>query len=504
MHVRSTRLIPAALAAALCCAPAAHASTTQESLVEDELQMLQAGPVARERALDDVVALGADGVRALVPWRDIAPAPTARARPAGFDPADPSAYPAARWDRLDDLVRGVRARGLALLLSPSTPIPAWASRCGGSVRKRSLCRPRARQYGAFLRALGARYSGAYADENQRRGVLPRVARWSFSNEPNQPGWLRPQFARRRGVAYPAAAVTYRAMVRAGLRGLRATGHGADQTLLGETSPIGRLTGRLATRPVPPAAFIRTLLCIDAAGRALRGRAARRAGCRRFAPLRVTGFAHHPYTRGGSKPPLTRGEPATEITISSKGRLTRLLDAGGRHRRIPAGLPIHYTEYGFQTNPPDLLFGVPPARQAEYMNQSDWIAYRDPRIRTVGQYKLVDDTVVSSFQSGLRSRDGIAKPAYDAYRLPLWITRKGAARLRVYGQVRPLAAGARARVELQNAAFGGEFRTVATIAVRSVNGTFLTTVPRREGRWRLRWTPPAGEPLLSRAAVPVAR
>ena len=275
-------------------------------------------------------------------------------------------------------------------------------------------------------------------------MLPPVRRWSFSNEPNQPSWLRPQFARSGGITYPAAAVAYRAMVRGGIAGLRASGHGGDQMLLGETSPIGRETGRLATRPVPPAAFIRTLLCMDAGGDRLRGKAAAVRGCKAPRPLRVTGFAHHPYTQGGSQPPLTRGRRATEITISSAGRLARLLDAGARLRRIPKLLPIHYTEHGFQTNPPDLLFGVSPARQAEYINQSDWIAYRDRRIRTVAQYKLIDDTVVSSFQSGLRFFDGVPKPAFDAYRLPLWVKRKGAARLRVYGQVRPLAARRRRR------------------------------------------------------------
>ena len=247
---------------------------------------------------------------------------------------------------------------------------------------------------------------------------------------------------------------------AGIAGLRASGHGGDQMLLGETGPIGRVSGRLATRPVPPAAFIRTLLCIDRDGDALRGKAAAVSDCAQPRRLRVTGFAHHPYSQGGSKPPETRGKRATEITISSVGRLKRVLDAGARRGRIPKSLPIHYTEYGFQTNPPDLLFGVSPARQAEYINQSDWIAYRDKRIRTVAQYKLVDDTVVSSFQSGLRFWDGLPKPAYGAYRLPLWVTRKGLSRLRVYGQVRPLAGGATTRLQLQNAALGaGPFRTV---------------------------------------------
>jgi hypothetical protein len=258
--------------------------------------------------------------------------------------------------------------------------------------------------------------------------------------------------------------------------------------------------------VPPAAFIRTLLCLGVDGTALRGRAARVRDCRRPARLRVTGFAHHPYARGGSAPPRTRGDPATEITIGSSHRLERLLDAAARRGRIPAGLPIHYTEHGFQTDPPDPRLGVPLARQAEYLNQSDWIAYRNPRIRTVAQYKLADDPALASFQSGLRFADGSPKPAFDAYRLPLWITRKGPGRLRVYGQVRPLAPGTAARVELQNAPLaGGAFRTVAAIGVRSAANTFVALVARREGRWRLRWAPrDGGPPLLSREAVPAGR
>jgi hypothetical protein len=488
----------------LCCLAvpaAARASATQESLVEDERQMLQAGPIARAQALDDVVALGADGVRAVVRWRDIAPAPNAAQPPAGFDPADPADYPAARWDPLDDLVRGTAARGLALLLSPSTPIPGWASRCVGSATLRRLCAPDAARYGAFLRALGRRYSGAYADENEGGGALPRVSRWSFGNEPNQATWLLPQFAVRAGRTYSAAAVAYRAMVRAGIAALRSTGHRADQLLLGETSPIGRRTGPLARRSTPPATFIRTLLCVDARGRALRGKAAAIRECAGFKRLPVTGFAHHPYAQGGSKRPTFRGDPATEITLGSSGRLKRILDAGAKRGRIPRGLPIHYTEFGFQSNPPDLTFGVSPARQAAYVNQSDWIAYRDPRVRTVAQYKLIDDPIVSSFQSGVRFFDGRPKPAYDAYRLPLWVARKGGARLRVYGQVRPLAPSATARVELQNAPLvGGVFATVARLTVRSGTNAFVRTVPRFEGRFRLRWSPPdGGRPLLSREA-----
>ena len=55
--------------------------------------------------------------------------------------------------------------------------------------------------------------------------------------------------------------------------------------------------------------------------------------------------------------------------------------------------------------------------------------------SVAQYKLIDEAALASFQTGLRFIDGRAKPAYDAYRLPIWVSGRGS-RLRVYGQVRP--------------------------------------------------------------------
>ena len=482
--LRRRRLRAAAFAAFLLClaaaAPAA-ASRTQESIFEDEHALLDRGPAAAALALDEIDALGADTVRSVVVWSRLAP----RA-PAG---SDPRAYPPSAWDPYDDLVRGTRLRGLGLLLSPTTPGPRGASRCRP---RRPACKPSPRAYRAFVTALGRRYSGAYRDENQGGGVLPRVRRWSLLNEPNQPAWLTPQYERRRGRRVAASPVLYRALARAGIAGLRASGHGRDQVLLGETSPIGRTWGSPARRPMPPAEFLRTLFCLGPRGKPLRGSAARRAACAgRFGRLAVAGFAHHPYPRGGSRPPASPPSARGEITISSPRRLTRILDAAARARRIPRRLPVHYTEFGFQTNPPDRIFGVRPARQAAYLNQSDWMAWRDPRVRSVAQYKLVDDVSPASFQSGLRFADGRAKPGYAAYRLPIWVTRR-----QIYGQLRPARNGTRQVVRIQVRRRGGAFRTVKTVTVRSRRGHFVTRLPRRAGTWRLAWGS-----LVSREARP---
>src|SRR4051812_10175174 len=474
----------ALLACALCLGLAAPASASrdQESIFEDEHQLLELGSSAADRSLDDIDALGADTVRSLVLWSRLAPG--GPRRPTGFKAADPRSYPAALWDPYDDLVRGTAARGLGLILSPSTPIPKWASRCKRG--NRSTCKPDPKAYGAFVTALGRRYSGRYRDENQGGGVLPRVRRWSLGNEPNQPGWLTPQYERRRGRLGAGGAVVSRQLARAGIRGMRAAGHGRDQILLGETSPIGRTSGSLARRPIPPLEFLRKLFCVTPHGRRLRGADGKRYGCRRFKKLVVSGFAHHPYQRGGSRPPAAKPQAAGEITISSPSRLRRVLDAAGRAKRIPRRLPVYYTEFGFQTNPPDRIFGVRVGFQGQYINQSDWMAYRDPRVRAVAQYKLVDEASLASFQSGLRFVDGRAKPAYAAYRLPIWVSGRGS-RLRVYCQVRPAANGTPQVVQIQRRPRkGGAYTTVKTVTVRSRYGQFLTRVHKRGGVWRLTW------------------
>ena len=488
-----TRHICLALFALLLMLPAtALGSSTQESVFEDEFELLQNGPARQAAALDEMAGLGADTIRSLVYWQQLAPAPAAKKRPA-FDAANPAAYSAAEWDRYDDLVRGAQARGMSVLLSPSGPIPAWGSGCKGSANARRACRPKAKQFGQFVRALGTRYSGTYADENQGGGVLPRVDRWSIWNEPNQPGWLNPQQSRVRGRTVFTAARMYRSLVRAAISGLRATGHGSDMIMLGETSPIGRASGTLARRPITPGDFVRTLLCLR-----MSGTTARLHGCRGFKRLGVTAFAHHPYTRGGSQPPTFRTLPG-EITIRNAGRLKSLLDAGGRAGRIPRRLPIWYTEYGFQTKVRGDFFGVSDAAQARFINQSDWMAYRDGRIKSVAQYKLVDDQFKQNFQTGLRRFNGSAKPSYDAYRLPLWVSRRGSSRVRVFGQVRPAAPGALETVEIQRGT-GGSFATVHTQQVNSPRGHFLVTLPRGEGKWRLRWAPAnGGAPIFSRVA-----
>ena len=171
-------LAVAAACAALPTAPAL-AAPDQLSLIEDEKLMLESGPAVQAQALDEAEALGADVIRANVIWSKFAPSPTSKRKPKGFTGKDPAAYPAGTFDILDAFVAGAQARGMQVLLTPTGPIPAWASRCGGSLANRRVCKPDPQLFGAFVRALGTRY--------------PTVKMWSIWNEPNLRSWLSPQY-----------------------------------------------------------------------------------------------------------------------------------------------------------------------------------------------------------------------------------------------------------------------------------------------------------------------
>jgi hypothetical protein len=495
---RALPLLPCllALALGLTASPAA-ASPNQESIFQDDGLLLD-GAAQRDATLDELRDLGAESVRAFVYWSTVAPESTSTQRPPGFDATDPAAYPADLWSRFDGLVRAAQARGLSVILTPTTPAPAWASECGGSVASRQSCRPDPAEFGEFLQALGTRYSGGY---DAGSGALPRVGRWGLVNEPNVGRWLTPQFVRRGGRLVPASPARYRRLAAAAIAGLRATGHATDQILLGETAPIGNTTGPISKRPVATATFWRNLLCLDRSGRALRGRAAVEQECTRPPRLLATAIAHHPYVRGGSRAPHTRPRP-DEVTIANPSRLLTIINQGARLGRLPGNLPLYYTEFGFQTDPPDRALGVSLRHQAEYLNQSDWMAYGQRRVQGIAQYLLRDDIGNGGFQSGLKFADGRVKPAYGAYRFPIWVIRRGVS-VTVFGQVRHAAEGASGNVRVQVRLPGKDWATYRTVKPDR-KGFVLTRLWSKRGRWRLVWQPDGGQPDISRIATEATR
>ena len=181
-------------------------------------------------------------------------------------------------------------------MNPAGHVPEWGSRC--KVNLYRACQPDPQLFAQFVTAVGRRYDGTYQDEDGS-GVLPRVDIWSLHNEPNINSWVNPQTVGTGRRQRRTAAKILRALFLAGRDALAATGHGPDTILLGETAPIGAPPKRTA-----PVQFYRDLFCIDAHGRKLRGDAAKKLGCTKPRPFKVSGVAHHP-VREGRRPAAPR-------------------------------------------------------------------------------------------------------------------------------------------------------------------------------------------------------
>ena len=475
---------------AVLAAPAG-ANKTQESIFQDERLLMESGAGVRAQTLDELKALGVDTIRVNAIWARIAPERDSTTKP-NFNAADPAAYPADNWAALDALVRDTAARGLGLYVTITGPAPKWASTCGD----RRTCNPNAEEFKAFATAIGTRYSGTYGGTPAGGGspgggglpiptttgigaaqaggaALPRVARWSVWNEPNQGSWLSPQYTGSSKKPIPASARIYRGLLYAALDGLGASGHGNDQILVGETAPIGRTGGSLSTRNRAPLAFWRDLLCIDSKGRALTGTNAKRQGCTGTFRALPGNVAHHPYSRGAIGSPTSRAG-RDDLPLASIRNLYRVLDQGAKRKRIAKSAPVFLTEYGIQTKPPD-RFGVSQGTQAKYLNLADWMAYRDGRVRSVSQYELADPADPNTFNTGLRFNSGKAKSSLAAYRIPIWVSSK-----RVWGQVR--AGGQNAEVQWRSSS-KKSFKRFKTVTLNSA-GYFDLKVNRRGGQWRV--------------------
>jgi len=477
-----------ALSAVLACvlgsvaAPAAQASKTQESIFQDEGLLQSPDPGVQAGTLNQMQELGVDTIHALVGWGKIAPRPASRTKP-NFDATNPDAYPDSGWAALDLLVKGATERKMDLILSPVSKVPPWAQDCNNArLRKLGTCEPDAKEFQRFVTAVGKRY--------------PQVKRWSIWNEPNFKGWLSPQWIIKDRQIIPYGPILYRKLFNAAVKGLGASGHGGDEIMFGETAPIGQLRGGETTNAMAPGLFLREAMCLNPRGRPYRGKAAQDRQCRGVRRIRTNAISHHPYTKGGSRPP-TAPVGKEEITLGYISRLQRIMKQGQRAGRLAANLPIYSTEYGFQTNPPDKFFGLPSDEQALYINESDYIAYQNSQIAGVAQYELIDDPLQSGFQTGLRFSNGEAKPSLDAYRLPIYVVRTGGG-VAVYGQVRPAPDDVPQQVQIQVGS-GGSFQTVESVTTKE-RGFFLANVPSQSGRWRLVWTDPRNnQQFVSRLA-----
>jgi hypothetical protein len=464
------RLLPLTLLLTLLLAVPASASRLQSMTFEAPRDLMN--PAIRPAALQEMETLGVHSLRVILTWSAVAPSPDSSTRP-DFEPTDPEAY---NWGEYDGLMAAAADRNWPVLLTISGPVPKWATKD----KLDKLTRPSPTAFAAFVTAVGRKYGD-------------QVNTWSIWNEPNQPQFLRPQFA---NGGKPASPAIYRSLYLAGVRGLAKAGQGAERILLGETSPRG--TGRV----VAPLRFLRGALCLSSTYKKSKSCGA----------LPASGYAHHAYTtRQG---PFFKPANPDDVTIGVLSRLTKALDRARGAGALTTKLPVFLTEFGIQSTP-DTQSGVSLSKQVEYRAIAERIAYENPRVTAFSQYLLRDSDPTGpkqygGFESGLRFADGRPKPSLPAFRIPLAVRRQGS-KVSIWGLVRPAApaplGGLTPTAPVGGPASGvttativyadrgsSTFKTLRTVTT-DVRGYFQFTANYKAGRrWNIRWTSFSGTPV----------
>jgi hypothetical protein len=483
MQVRRSLVAGAVILCALACAPArAFASGSLETTLMDDQELIYSSPTEVAQAMQQIAALGVDRIKVSVVWYLVAPSPTSTQRP-NFNAADPNAYPQGAWDRYDLIVRLAQQLGLKVYFQLDPPAPQWAIPAGEPLQNERLgWAPDPTDFQQFVEAVGRRYSGSFvpssadppdpnppttvtipglptvtvpssgsssSSASQPQSPLPRVSYWGVWNEPNLPGWLNPWH---NGSELLEPSI-YRGLLGAAWNGLQATSHTTqtDTFLIGETANSGPQT------PIP---FVRSLYCVSANNRMLTGAAASGVGCPTSASraqfvqanpalFYATGFAHHPYSFNDppNQPYPLQGWITLQNLPTLEHTLNGILASYGQSR--PGGDPIYLTEYGYESNPPNPFVRNSAAQQATWLNESEYMAWRYPYVRSLNQFELADSAPnraeqknsyaywAGTFQTGLEFNSGQPKPAFSAFRVPIWlpVTRHGPS-VAIWAQLRP--------------------------------------------------------------------
>ncbi len=477
-----------ALVALTAGAVPASAAVDLQTGIADDAQILYEGPEAAARAAAAWKAMGIDTVRLHARWVFIAPEPPAKRMPVGFRPRDHT-DPRYNWMLLDRAIGLLEAQGITPLVAVTGSGPLWTSR--NPELGNPLYRPDPRKFGDFAHAVATRYKG-------------RVPRYLVWNEPNQAGWLQPQFTCRGTTCTPLSPHLYRELYRAASEAIRAVDP-STEVIAGTLAPRGQPPQR-RNAVMRPLQFIRTLGCVKADYRR-----DRTGPCRTARPITASGFSYHPHPVGLR--PDEHDPEADNAAIGDIKRLETALDrttaAGIMKPTVGARFNLFFTEFGYQTNPPDQTVGIPVARQAQWIQWATYLAWRDPRIKNITQYEWIDEPLKTAtrtrnpfagWQSGMLYVDRRPKPLNQAFPNPFYVDVQPGGRAGFWGQVRP---GGVARIALQQQTPTG-WRTLEERFTNTHGYWYAERALPAPGRFRFAYALPAGPGRLPRTVVSLAQ
>lgn len=357
--------------------PASASRFLRVGLFDDTQTLYEPTP----QAFEYIRELHVQELRLTLNWGG--PAGVATSRPQ--HPSDPN-DPAYDWSEYDQAAEDATQAGAHVLFT-IYGTPAWANRDQGV----NVAPTNPLDLQLFAYAAAVRYGGLFPGRDGR--VLPAVREWLAWNEPNNPVFLTPQFVRTERAWSMQSPASYARICNAVYTGVHLTGIAGVRVACGATSPRGNNDPNSSRPSISPIAFIV---------------AAKKAGLETF-----DAWAHHPYYQSPTDTPTTvplspNGAPATAVRLGNIASLIRTVTSLYGNKRI------WITEYGYQTNPPDPLYGVSDAKQAAYLSEAIQIARRNPRIDMFIWFLLEDEPATAGWQSGLLTSRGKRKPAFDAF------------------------------------------------------------------------------------------
>lgn len=470
MGARHAARIAAVLVAAACigglalaAGPAQAARPLTTALTDDV--WFDGGPawIARaQSARAGVVLVELD-------WRTAEPSPP----PAGIDPTDP-AGPEYSFAQYDAVVRAFAGSGIKVAFLV-TNAPSWAEAPGGpaSFEADGAWKPNASALGQFATALARRYSGSFPDPLNPAQALPRVTYFQAWAEANFSIHLAPQWARKGHGWAPVAPSLYRGLLNAFYAGVKRV-HSDDVVLTTGVGPYGDPPGGCQGSQgvgvgcrMHPALFARELMC-------LKGETLRPESCPNPAHFDV--LAADPYQVSN---PTAAAFNVDDVSSPDLGKLTRVLHQAARLRRaLPRGnKPLWVTEFSYDSNPPN-PGAVSLATQARWLQEALYLFWKQG-VNTVVWYLLRDQAPKyqpNSYYSGLFYYNGVAKPAFEAFRFPfvVWPSGKEASAWGIAPRGGLLTVQHRIH---------SSWKTLFTLRV-SAGGVFLRTVsPKLRGSFR---------------------
>ena len=413
MILRTLRVLALTLMAGLAFAAPSWADATAQLNIEDSSVTLSDRPDAQAIVNSWRSRLGVDSVRIQAHWDAISR--------EGFG-------------RLDRGIGMIRAAGLQPVVTISTKGPQYPAR------------PSPEAFARFVSSVASRYRGS-------------AYYYTLGNEPNQGTFLEPQ----RIGGRPYSPHLYRAMVNAAYPALKSADP-SSLVMIGVMAPIGGTSG--GAHSVAPLLFLRELACINKALRPVRT-----GFCAGFRPARGDAFAYHPYSIRYRLPPFAPNRLPDLVNTGDLFKLFRTLDAATRQVRIIAPgrrFNVYFTEYGYETSPPDARFGFSPPVQSQFLQQAAYIAWKTARVKMMNQYLYFDDPDLYlrgsnvTFQTGLLFRSGAPKASLGSFPHPFYVDLHrpyNRARARIWGQVRP---GGATTVTVQYSPNCGAYSNIATV------------------------------------------